>query len=82
MDIPTAFKLKKLSFSLESSSKYQFYEIGKQHLYFVPAFIFLLKWGSEIRKHSKSGLFKGQIANCPYLVGFQMVPTIRKLEKL
>ena len=46
-----------------------------------------LQWGSEIRpfeipKHSKSGLFEGRISNGLYVVGFQMVPTIRKPEKM
>ena len=52
----------------------------------ILTFLFL-QWGSEIwpfeiRKHSKSGLFEGWISNGPYVVGFQMVPTIRKPERM
>ena len=44
-----------------------------------------LQWGSEIWpveiwKHSKSRLFEGRISNGPYVVRFQMVPNIQKLE--
>ena len=46
-----------------------------------------IQWGSEIqpfeiRKHSKSRFFEDQILNGPYVVGVQMVPTIRKPEKM
>ena len=45
-----------------------------------------IQWGSEIRsfeirKHSKSGHCEGRNSNGAYVVRFQMVPTIQKLEK-
>ena len=40
------------------------------------------KYNALDRSAMKFGLFETQISNGPYVVGFQMVPTIRKLEKM
>ena len=40
------------------------------------------KYNALDRSAMKFGLFETQTSNGPYVVGFQMVPTIRKLEKI
>ena len=45
--------------------------------------IIQLMYSGDLKSdHSKSGLFEGRISNCPYVVGFQIVPTIRKPENM